>query len=363
MKSSYIFLLLILLIACGKKEESISPQYRPIVEAVYASGSLHPVGEYKAFANATGLLRNIHVREGDSLSPNTLLFEVESRDPQLRSQNAREALAYARANASTTSPMMAELSANIANAQAKFEGDSLSYARTKELYAGNAVTKAELDRVSALYQSSKAALQAAEMRYATTSQTVANQLQQAERQFELATTTQNNFQVRSYRKGKVYALYKEEGEMVTNQQPVALIGDADAFVLRLVIDASDVARVKTGQEVLYTLDAFPDSIFHARVSKVYPQLENETQSFRVDAECSTKPAIPYAGTQVQANIIITQKEKALIIPRAYLQPGNMVFVKDGSDIKSQHVKTGILNLEHAEILSGIDEKTILVKKK
>ncbi|MHB1279511.1 MAG: efflux RND transporter periplasmic adaptor subunit, partial [Bacteroidia bacterium] len=41
---------------CGKKGESVSPEYRDLTEAVYASGNLYPVNEYRLFANTEGTL-------------------------------------------------------------------------------------------------------------------------------------------------------------------------------------------------------------------------------------------------------------------------------------------------------------------
>ncbi len=350
-------------ISCSAKKDSIKPEYKGIVEAVYASGTIHPLNEYSVFANATGILRNIHAREGDSIHTNQSLFEVESRDPALRAQSAREAFEYARTNADEHSATLDELRANAQAAYLKYRNDSATTARNSMLFASGAVTQADLDKATMNSESSRALWVAAQQRLHSTTLSLHNQLSLAKRQMELAGTTQSNFEVQSRCDGLVYALYKEEGEMISSAQPVMLVGDAESFVLRLVIDASDVARVHVGQKVLYSLDAFPDSSFHATVMKIYPVLDNETQSFRVDARCDRKPAVPYVGTQVQANIIVSEKQRALVIPRSYLQPNNQVFVQNGSTVSATTVRVGAMSLESVEILSGIDEKSTIVRTK
>ena len=354
--------LVVVLIGCSKNTDTITPQRKEIIEAVYASGSLHPDNEYKVFATVSGILSGKMVSEGDSVTKGKVLFTIDSRDPALRQQLADETLRYARTNAADNSAQVGELQNNIENARAKFTSDSLVYERTALLFQQGAATRAEFDRTQTLMQASKALYQQAQNRYNSVREQLRNQLQSAERQYQLSVTSKGNYSVNSLLDGRVFAVYKEVGEMVNAQQPIALLGSTHQFHLHLIIDARDVVKVGAGMDVVYSVDAMPDSVFHARVTKIYPVLENETQSFRVDADCIGLPPIPFAGTQIQANIIVSKKPNALVIPRSYVQQGNMVYVKDGSSIQQVKVKTGIVNLEYAEILDGITEQSQLTKK-
>ena len=353
----------LILFSCSKNADSIVVQRKKIVEAVYASGTMHPLNEYKAYANATGILRNLRLREGDSVAAGQELFQIESRDPDLRVQSAQEALQYARSLADPHSSTIDELVANCDAARAKLMGDSLNLSRMKALHASGSATTSDLDRAQSTFDQSRAQLSSAMRRLENTKLSLRNQVLLAQKQLELARTSSENFSVRSRCDGKVFALYREEGETVNSQQPVALVGDAKDFLLRLVIDASDVVRVQPGQKVMYTVDAFPDSTFSATVVKTFPVLENETQSFRVDARCDQTPAVPFVGTQIQANIIVSQKQNALVIPRSCLQSNNQVFVKEGSSIKTVDVQVGISNLEYVEIVSGLSEGAQIVRRK
>jgi len=50
----------------------------------------------------------------------------------------------------------------------------------------------------------------------------------------------------------------------------------------------------------------------------------------------------------------------LVIPRKYLNFGNMVNVKGGGQVK---IETGIISTDWVEVISSIDENTTLVLEK
>jgi HlyD family secretion protein len=83
------------------------------------------------------------------------------------------------------------------------------------------------------------------------------------------------------------------------------------------------------------------------------------QTFRVDARFEGSSATPFVHSSVEANIITGKKNNALLIPRAALLSDDSVKVSNGEP-KMVFVKTGIRTLEDVEILSGIDENTVLV---
>ncbi len=348
------------LASCNTKNSEITPIRKTIVEAVYAGGTIHPSQEYKAFSIVSGNLQQLYVSEGDTVKTGDMLFSIDSRDPLVREQNARDALAFAGGNAAAHSPLLDELLENITSIEAKKTNDSASFARVKNLYENNAASKSEFDRALLQLAQSQAQLAAAWSKYKSSKSTLENQLSAARHQMELATVTKDNYIVRSLINGKVFGLYKESGELVNSQQPVAILGNDESFNLQLVVDQTDITRIAIGQKVLYSIDAVPDSIFTAKIIKIYPMLDVQTQSYRVDAKCDAKPMIPFLGTQVQANIIVKQKENAFVIPRGYVRPDGKVLVKESEKIREVKPVFGIRNLEFIEVISGLSESSTIV---
>ena len=106
------------------------------------------------------------------------------------------------------------------------------------------------------------------------------------------------------------------------------LGSDSQFVVELLIDEVDIARVYEGQKVLLVLNAYGDEVFEAKISKISPKMNERSQTFMVEANFVTRPDVLYAGLWGEANIVIVTKENALTIPVDYLQKP-----KSGADRK------------------------------
>ena len=76
----------------------------------------------------------------------------------------------------------------------------------------------------------------------------------------------------------------------------------------------------------------------------------------VEASFASDPLEIFHNTQLQANIIIDQKQKALVIPPQFLIYDDSVRIK-GEGLR--HVQVGLRNDDWVEILSGIDKTAVL----
>ncbi|NJO25523.1 MAG: efflux RND transporter periplasmic adaptor subunit [Bacteroidia bacterium] len=79
---------------------------------------------------------------------------------------------------------------------------------------------------------------------------------------------------------------------------------------KLLVDEDDLDKVKEGQKVLITMDAFPDKVFNATVHRIYPMLNKVEQSFRVDAIPDSPLPVGIYGLNIEANIVIGEKQKS-----------------------------------------------------
>ena len=142
----YLTTLALLITTCNRGSDGISPTHRELTEAVYASGNAYPRNEYTVTADATGVLQQRLVNEGDSIRRNQLLFVPESATEDARRQAAANAYQQSRANLGTNSPVLAEGEAQVRNARTRLSNDSINYNRFRELYGQNATSRAELER-------------------------------------------------------------------------------------------------------------------------------------------------------------------------------------------------------------------------
>ncbi len=157
--------------------------------------------------------------------------------------------------------------------------------------------------------------------------------------------------------GKVYSINKEQNELVTTQQPIAVIGDAEVFLIELNIDEHDIVKIKTGQQVLIRMDSYKGEVFEGLISSIDPMMNERTRTFKAEATFVKKPATLYPNLTVEANIVISTKQNALTIPRNYLVNDSSVMLSNGD---LQKVKTGLMDYNLVEVTDGITATTKII---
>ena len=344
----------ILLTACGKKAETSTPQKRDLVEIVYASGNLYPMSEYKVFSNVTGYLEVRYIQEGDSVNLNQPLFSISGPNRESETEATRFALQLAKQNSRKSSPVLAQLRERQNASRLKANNDSLTFIRCKNLAGTGAVAQADFDRVKTQYEVSKSELTAVNEQLASQGNSLKLNEVQAKNRYNQAINNFGEGILRSALKGQVYEVYKEVGDFVHQNEPLALVGTTGPPIARLSIDESDLLLVKRGQSVLISLDAYPDKTFKATVSRIYPKLNKIEQSFRVDAEFNETPPEGIYGLNLEANIVVREVKNAITIPRSALLNGDSVMVKRNGNKQKVKVQRGVSDLNYVEIIKGLE---------
>ncbi|MFD2245206.1 efflux RND transporter periplasmic adaptor subunit [Pontibacter ruber] len=351
----FAFILLVLA-ACTGKQEKTQPTVEDISESVYASGVVKSRDQYQLFPKVSGNIQQIFVTEGDVVKKGQPLMKVENEEARLSTENARIAAEYARVSANAEK--LNELKEAIELARIKKQNDSLLLVRQRNLWAKQIGTRVELEQRELNYENSVTSYRSAILRYNDLKKQLNFAARQSQKSLQISETMAEDYTVKSETNGKVYSVLKEKGEMVSPQIPVAVIGDANEFILELQVDEYDIARVKIGQKVLLNLDSYKGQVFEGKVYKINPAMNERTRSFTVEASFVTKPPALYPNLTTEANIIIQAKKNALLIPREYLLDGSYVMTEDGKRVQ---VKTGLKDYKKVEILDGLTKDDVIVK--
>lgn len=350
MRPYFLLAFLILTAAgCSKDDERAKPVRGNITESVYATVVVLPDSLYQVYAAVGGLVEQIMVEEGDTVRPGQPLMHITNTAPELNVRNARLALELAEEEYQGQAAVLKRIQDDIEVARLNMKQDSVDFMRQKRLRENNIGTDAEYDRRKLAYEVSRKTLARLEDELQRTRIQLETKLKQARNNYETTLSNASDYTVTSKINGKVYGLYKEPGELVNFQEPVASIGSAGNFMLEMLVDEVDIARITEGQSVYITLDAFDNEAFRAHITRILPQKDERTQTFTAEGVFDEVPEKLYAGLSGEANIVIQRKEDALLIPRSYLQ-GNQVRTTDGM----REVETGLISMEQAEIISGLD---------
>jgi HlyD family secretion protein len=352
-----------MLTACRNNDEGGKPQVKPLIEAVYASGFVVSKDEYEVFAQVEGNLADKLVQDGDAVKKGEPLFVIEAGQQTARYRMAKEAFDLATRNYKEESPVLRELKAATETALSKMRFDSLNFARYSNLLKSKATSQGEFDRIKLLYENSRNEYMLQKSRYERTENQTYLDWQNAKNQLVIASNESGRYIVRSDVDGLVFMTAKEKGEMVRRNEVIAVVGKKNAFYLQLNIDELDVQRIKEGQEVFVKIDAYPDKTFKATLTKIYPMVDRRLQAVRADAELNEPLPGWFSGLALEANIVIRKKDKAVVIPKSKLLPGDSVIIQTADGAKKIKVAKGIETLDEVEITEGLDTGTLLVENK
>lgn len=357
MKHLFLLIFIIQILSCAEQQERILPKKTKLTESVYSSVIVQPDSLYQAYAAVAGILDQNLVEEGDLVSKGDPLLQIINSTPRLSAENARLTLKLSRDNYEGSAAVLKGIEDEIIAAELSFKNDSVNFERQKKLWDQKIGAKVEFDSRKLAYQLSQNRLSLLKSQYARTKNELETQLQQAENNYRTSQIANKDFTITSKINGKVYALNKNPGEIVTTMEPLAAVGSSDIFVIEMLVDEEDIVKLAIGQRALITLDAYKSEVFLASVSKIYPRKDERSQTFKVEAIFDNPPEILYPGLSGEGNIIIAEKENTLTIPREYLMEDRKVLTDNGV----VDVTTGLQNLEQVEILDGISENTYLLK--
>lgn len=356
MKWFYGACCMILFFSCKEKEETTQAIVQNITESVYASGKIKSRDQYEAFAQVSGVVQKVHVKDGDMVHKGDPLVTLINETPRLNTENARIAANYQSLEANRDK--LNEALVNIALARAKLETDSLLLVRQRHLWANDIGSRNELEQRELTVKNASASYQTAQLRYSQLKQQLQFSELQSKKALQISSTVSDDYIVRANETGRVYNINKEPGELVSPQQPFAIIGNAGSFILEMQVDEYDIAKIKIGQKAIVSMDSYKGHVFEATISRIDPIMNDRTRSVTIETVFTNQPPVLLPNLTAEANILISQKAKAITIPRNYLVDETYVVLANGEKRK---ITTGLKDYQRVEVLSGLNAEEIIKK--
>ncbi|HLT71383.1 MAG TPA: efflux RND transporter periplasmic adaptor subunit [Cyclobacteriaceae bacterium] len=344
------------LYACQNNSSRIKPVIEDISESVYASGVVKSQDQYEVFSTVNGIINVIYVEEGDTVNAGAPILKMLNTPSELSARNAQLAAEYAKLSANREKLQSLKLAIDFANA--KKHNDSLLWRRQQKLWSEAIGTKVELEQRELAYKNSVNSHKTAIIQYNDTRRQLELNARQSGNVFMIDSTLAEEYTIRSEVRGKVYSIFRMKGELVTPTNPVALIGDAEAFFLELQVDERDIVRIKPGQRVFVNMDSYKGRTFEATVTKVNPVMNERTKSFTVEAGFVVPPELLYPFLTAEANILIQLQTNAMTIPRSYLLDDSLVVTEDK---KLKKVVTGLKDYKKVQVLEGLSADEYIIK--
>ncbi|MDR7433510.1 MAG: efflux RND transporter periplasmic adaptor subunit [Armatimonadota bacterium] len=165
-------------------------------------------------------------------------------------------------------------------------------------------------------------------------------------------------------RGVITRLLAEVGQVVTPGVPLLSIADLSEVWVNADIDEADLGKIRTGQRVEVTADAFPGRKFKGQITRLGRAVEIRPAAriarARIDLSGPT-PLLP--GMSVDVDIVVQSKEDALQIPLDALieSEGNTkVFVVSNGVVRARKIQIGLRGVDKVEVVEGLEPGELVV---
>jgi HlyD family secretion protein len=281
---------------------------RDLVSAVTASGKIEAQTKVDISADVTGRIIQIGVKEGDLVKKGQFLIQID--------------------------PVQFEGAVSRGEALVATNAASLVQARTNRDQAKRALDRtAELQRAGNNLISKESVEQAQQAYDVAVAIYASNEAQVEQARASLKEAKDNLARTRLFAPitGRVVRLAVEEGEVAvpgTFSRETGLlmtIADMSVILAKVQVDETDVVRLQQGDSVQVTIDAFPDTAFVGRVTKVSNSAQltatatnsgsqDRAVDFDVEVTLSDPPADIRPDLSCTARVVTDTRQKTLSVP-------------------------------------------------
>jgi len=172
--------------------------------------------------------------------------------------------------------------------------------------------------------------------------------------------------------GTILTKNVEEGQVISSKissvaaegAPLVTMADLEKIYVNTDVDETDIGKVKVGQLVEITVDAFPNQVFDGEVLRIAPQgkvIQNVT-TFEVITEIKGDTNILKPGMNAEVKIMAASANNVLLVPNeAILDVRGNKMVRVVGEERPRSVETGVSNWEKTAIRSGLEQgETVIV---
>lgn len=284
--------------------EMARAEVRPLSEILNLVGTLEAHESVLLKPEIPGKIEAIRFRQGERVSKDTLLVDLDDRETVAALREAEADLSFARAE----------------------------NARRQDLFKQRVVSRQELDRTRA-------------------------QMDRVAAHVEVMKARLRKTKIRAPFDGIVGSRRVSPGAVVEPGDPLVNFEAVDYLTLNFDVPERYIPDLAVGQVVKIKVVAFPDRTFEGKVYFINPRVSSLNRSVTAKAKVPNPDYLLRPGMFANTALLIQEKPEALTIPEQSLVPqGDQQFVfrvKPDSTVDMVPVTTGIRDAGVVEIVAGL----------
>lgn len=294
---------------------------RPLARWLPVSGTVAPLRQAVVKARVSGDIRQIAIREGETVRAGQVVARIESPDLDSR---------------------LAERIGALESAKAQLALAEKTRLTNQALLKQNFISRNAFDNSESGYEVARGAVKSAEA------------------QVQIARNALQDAVVAAPLSGIVARRHVQPGEKVAFDAPVVTIVDLAELELQALVPAIDVPELAPGMPVELAIDGFGERRFHGRVERINPSTEPGTRAFLVYIGIPNAERLLRGGMFATGRIALARDGPVPTLPLAAIRSeGGQTFVWaiDGGRLVRRTVLLGRRDDEAAcvELRSALPE--------
>ena len=340
-----ILIIIISIRGCGggvSKELVYEKAVKGLVKkTISVTGELDILDPVTVLSKTSGIIDNVSVDFNQNVSKGQFLMSIDLPSIEQRISKAQSLLESAKLE--------------ITSAERDFEGK-------KNLFKDNLISKKAMEMSEIEYNSALSRYKSVKIDYDATVK---------EKEYARVYSPIN---------GIVIAVYAKKNSPVSVTAPLFLLAPSlSRLLLTISIDESDIGFIKPGQQVIFSVSAFPEKKFTGTISQVRinPVKSGGLVTYQSLVLCDNSEVLLRPGMTATATVIVEEKKDVLmVLNQAFsISPDDdtdtkpndakkTVWKKTGMSFSLIEVKTGLQGDMYTEITDGLKEKDeVLVRIK
>ncbi|MEI7733261.1 MAG: efflux RND transporter periplasmic adaptor subunit [Verrucomicrobiota bacterium] len=274
-----------------------------LVVSVSATGTLEPLKKVDVGIEVSGTIKSVDADYNSAVKIGQVMARLDATRLEAQAQQNEAALDAARAKVLQAQASVQEAEAQLGRLN-----------RVRELSGGKLPSQSDLDTAKANLARNKADEASAKASVA-----------QAQAALDVVRTDITKAVVKSPINGIVLKRSVEPGQTVAAQfqSPTlfTLAEDLTQMELQVDVDEADVGQVKEGQDATFTVDAYPDRTFPARITQVRygSQTVEGVVTYKTVLKVDNSSLVLRPGMTATAVITVNKRDNVVLVPNAALR--------------------------------------------
>lgn len=321
------------------------------------SGTLVSPDQAKVSSEVAGIVREVPVQLGTEIRAGDTLVRLEPRELALALERADSALKQVEAqlgvtrSASEEAPADEEV-ATVRQAAANRDEAKSAYDRAQQLNGRGLVSKVDREaaetRMKVMEANYQAALDNVRALRAT--------LQDRRAAYDLAVKKLDDAVIKAPVAGSVAERLVQPGEYIRENTQVVTIVQMNPLKLRTSIQEKFAGLIRQGQDVKFSVEAFPDRTFAGKVAYVSPAVDQTTRTFAIESLVDNPDRILKPGFFAKGTVSLKVDENVMVVPDdtvSTLAGVSTVYVIEDGKARQQIVTLGWHEGKKWEIVEGL----------